>query len=74
MTNIEVCCDGMRTMIADGTIQPFTALGHETAQVYVQSTKFSLPLPSPPVDEVHDNDHFKFRPSFLKSPELAWTS
>jgi hypothetical protein len=37
MTNIEICCKGMETMIQDGTIQPAQlALGHQTAQVVTQ--------------------------------------
>lgn len=37
MTDIEECCTGMRTLKEEGTIQPFTAFGNETAQVYMRS-------------------------------------
>jgi hypothetical protein len=41
-SSIVVCCDGMKTMIEDGTIQPFTAFGHETAQMYVRGKNREL--------------------------------
>jgi hypothetical protein len=34
----------MGTMIEEGTIQPFTALGHETAQMYVKSANGDIKL------------------------------
>jgi hypothetical protein len=32
----------METMISDGAIQPFTALGQKTAQMYVKGTSDKL--------------------------------
>jgi len=36
IVDIEECCDGMRTMIREGTIPPFNAFGQEAAQMYVR--------------------------------------
>jgi hypothetical protein len=36
MTVIEDCCKCMKAMIDDGTIQPFTAFGHEMAEIHVR--------------------------------------
>jgi hypothetical protein len=36
MVEIVRCCKGMETMIEDGTIQPFTAFGKQTAQVVMK--------------------------------------
>jgi hypothetical protein len=30
MVEIERCCNGMRSLIEEGAITPFTAFGHET--------------------------------------------
>ena len=36
MIEIEQCCNGMRSLKDEGAIQPFTALGHETAQMDIR--------------------------------------
>jgi hypothetical protein len=42
MTTIAICCSGMETMTQDGTIQPFTAFGHQTAQAYMKGKETRL--------------------------------
>jgi hypothetical protein len=32
MSSIQQCCNAMWTMIHEGTLQPFTTYGHNTAQ------------------------------------------
>ncbi len=38
MVTIDICCDGMRTMVEQGTLTPFTAFGHETGQMDVRAS------------------------------------
>ncbi|HEY9385539.1 MAG TPA: hypothetical protein VIP70_00735 [Nitrososphaeraceae archaeon] len=52
MVDIEECCDGMRAMIREGTIQPFTVFGQETAQMYVRGNN----------QEIRDYNQIKYCP------------
>jgi hypothetical protein len=46
-----VCCDAMKTMIEDGTIQPFTAFGQETVQMW-------------PTGKNREIRHYNLKPNF----------
>ena len=42
MSNIDICCNGLRTMIQDGTIRTFTAFGGNTGQTFVRGNNESI--------------------------------
>jgi hypothetical protein len=42
MSSIEVCCDGMKTMIKDGAIHAFTTWGQNTGEIRVVGSSWEI--------------------------------
>jgi len=42
MSNVDICCEGLRTMINDGTIRAFTAFNSNPGQMFVQGNNGNI--------------------------------